>query len=394
MGAVIVRRWLAVAVGVTIIGLGGLLGFLHSKDAADEPQTFSIPIEQIVAESYSEHPTNGLAYDWVDCLEHFVPRADAGEDRILCRDWSAQGVTSTLLALRTGADFVPVIESRLDGVKDTGIVVVDVVGGTGDTPYAIAEGMTREKIKELHDKFGDPRTTKSDGARFIMRLVEETSAYQVLKRGFTIASIAYWGTSVRTLYEPGEFAAAADDVRAVVDHYRDIRGAEPPMITTSFGNQVALAALGEERLETMHVLSNVPLMTGLQAHLTRVDGEIEKIRAAGEDPRGFARFNVYKRAEHGFVFDYTKMLDHYDHITRFLGDADFPYSDVEPQSPCSRIVLGSEDPRTKDYLKHTPQWPPFVTVVEADHDVERDAPGVMRSILADFSDCVLRETST
>lgn len=165
------------------------------------------------------------------------------------------------------------------------------------------------------------------------------------------------------------------------------------MITTSFGNHVGLAALGKERLEAMHVLANVPLMTGLKAHMRRAEGERYEARAKGNDPQAFARFNVFRPADGGFVFDYSKILDHFDHIARFLGDADYPYIEVQPQSPCSRIVLGTKDPRTKDYLEGTPKWPTFVTVVEAGHVIERDAPEVMRSILADFADCVLDETS-
>ena len=382
---------IAIVVGVAIVAGAGFLRYWNRAKSDNVVITFPQDMAKMAEKSFSDVPSSGLADDWVDCVENFVSRADANATRVECRSWSVQGVRVSMVALRTKVGLVPVLESRAEDYASNGITLVDVVGGPGGAPFALDEMHSREWVKKMRKTFGPAQG--QEGFRFNARLVEEIAYFQALKRGFTIASIGYWGTNVRTLKEPDEFQLAASDVRAAINHYRDASGAEPPIFATSLGTHLTLAAIGAQRLETMHVFANVPVMTGLQSHLRRITKIRQQRLAEGKDVGGWSTFNVYERSKEGFVFEYKKMLPLHEYITAFTGDADYPWEDFNPTSPCSRIVLGLDDPRTKDYFEQTPSWSSegYIIAVTADHDIEREVPEIMRDQVAFFSDCVLRE---
>lgn len=370
--------WKIVAVGLLAVAAGAGGYWAGASLESDSIAPFSVDRRQM--DNYSEQPSNGLAYDWVDCIENFVPGAPEDEAKVYCIDWTKRGITSTLFALRVEGDLIPVIESHADDAPETGRVLIEVVGGTGDVPFHAASAMP----KAISEQYGDTNARAIKGGD-----AHESAFHKALERGLTVASVGYWGTHVRTLNQPDEFQRAAKDVRRVVDHYRDISGYEPALLTISLGNHVALAGLGQDRLERMNVLSLVPAMDGLQSHLKRAFERAKKAKARGLDSSDWATFNVYKMTKQGPEFEYSDFMPLKDHVPQFIGKADLPWADVTPRSPCFEVVLGAKDYRTSDYLQETPQWPDHVTVLLADHNVLKDAPVTTSRIMADFAECVL-----
>jgi hypothetical protein len=226
----------------------------------------------------------------------------------------------------------------------------------------------------------------------------QAAYFKFLERGFTIASIGYWGTSFRTLNAPNEMELAVQDVRTAIDYYRDREGTEPALLISSLGNHLALGALGKDRLEAMNFLSMVPLMDGLQHHLRRVEKEIEeerqKAQANGKPFGHWIFFNIYSQTGDNRDFAHVQMLPLHDFIAPYVGAADYPWREVSPKSPCSRIVLGNKDPRTLDYLAAHENLPEAITVLASDHDLHADAPNEMSGILEWYGDCLTAQRKT
>lgn len=372
------RIWKIGTVGLLILAAGAGGYWMGALSVKDRLTPFSTDRRQM--DNYSDQPSNGLAYDWVDCLEHFVPDASQDSAKIFCIDWTKRGVTSTLYALRVEGDLIPVVESRADSAPETGQVMIEVVGGTGGVPFHVTEVVPNW----MEQKFGEANARAIRAGE-----AEEIAHYQALKRGITVASVGYWGTHIRTLNEPDEIERAGADVRRVVDYYLEAQKREPALLTISLGNHVALAGLGQDRLEKMNVLSLVPVMDGLQNHLKRAFERAEKQNARGENSDSWSTFNVYKMAKQGPEFEFSDFIPIEDHLPKFTGEVDLPWADVSPKSPCFETVLGAKDYRTREYLRETSQWPEHVTVLLADHNIQRDAPVTTSRIMADFTECVL-----
>jgi len=326
----------------------------------------------------ADDPTGGLARAWMECTERLQLAEDQTRQRITCTTMTGQGVRSTLLALRFGEGFVPVIESRAVDIASDGRVVVDVVGGPGDDPFYSNPAVTEQMVEDFR---------QIDDINLVGAIMEELPQYRLLQRGFTIASIGYWGTGIRTLNVPDEIELAIREVRSVIDYYRDELGREPALITTSLGNHLALGALGQDRLEAMQVLSLVPVMDGLQHHLevaSRNDSD-------PDDPLhgDWIWRNIYIRSDAGVVFDHRRMQDRREFMREYVGAVDLPWRDMELESPCSTIVLGELDPRTSAYLARTGDPAPFVKVWPSDHDVFRGAPDRARGLFSEFAECLL-----
>lgn len=338
---------------------------------------------QIIAKTRSAHPQRGLGHDWFDCQERYKSKEIRAADRVVCQSWTEQGVTSTLIALQFDANWVPVIETRLAGTADGGPVVLHIEGGPGEEPFKVVGVMSDEVIARLR-RLNPDELRVSD--------IRQSPHYVLLTRGYTIASIGYWGMSLRTLNVPGEFELAARDVRMAVDYYRDTQDADLPLVTFSLGNHLALAALGKERIEKMNVLALVPVMEGMQHHLkASLSAVAEEKAKADEKGHLFGRwtfFNVYRQSDEGVEFDRSQMLPMHEYVPQFIGAADFAWKDVTPSEPCSKVVLGNKDPRTIAYLKTTYDLPDFVRVLKADHDLFKDAPVESRKIFVDFADCL------
>jgi|GEM_PF-1572499 len=347
--------------------------------------------EKLFAEiknSRSEEPKLRLPRDWHACAEGVARLADEGTQRIECDTWTAQGVTSTLVALKVADALVPVVETRLEGTDDEGRIVVDVVGGPGGGPFQVDRGAT----DEFYDRLGEA------GRGMVFWRDMRVSPYRYLMdRGFTIASVGYWGTNIRTLQAPNEIELAFEDVGTTVDFYRDRAGAEPALVTTSLGNHLALGALGRERLERMDVLAVVPVMDGLQHHLRRVRLGSARERAKAEaDDELFGEwmvFNIYRRSGDTIIFDQSRYLPLHDYSPRYVGKHDLAWKDIMPKGKCSRILLGTIDPRTRDYLKDKKDLPSFVIVLPADHDLALEAPEDVRGLFFDYADCLARQVS-
>ena len=84
------------------------------------------------------------------------------------------------------------------------------------------------------------------------------------------------------------------------------------------------------------------------------------------------------------------MLMMNDYVPAFIGDADTPWIGVVPQGECSRIVIGSRDVRTQDYIERTRSFPHYLEIFVADHDIFASQPEQSRELLAEFADCVIR----
>lgn len=339
---------------------------------------------EAMANSRLESPGSGIPTYWRDCLERIQSEVGTSPKRFRCKSWTAQGVTTDMIALSLGSDPIPVLESRLADAEEAGRLVVDIVGGPGGAPFFSQPGMTEEFIDDLRSKM--PEAT-------IGLKMKENPVYPLLKRGFTIASIGYWGTNIRTLNAPNEFELAIADVESVINFYLTELGKDPPLITTSLGNHLALGALGKDRLEQMHVLALVPVMDGLQHHLARHENEIAAERQEAEEndkPFGNWQFmNVYSRSGEEVVFDHSRFMPMHEYIPNFIGSADFPWRAVKPQGVCSKIVLGSKDPRTEEYLASNDNLPSSVTVLDSDHDIFRDALDQSRDIIAEYAACLV-----
>ncbi|MEP5725831.1 MAG: hypothetical protein ABJ311_05405 [Erythrobacter sp.] len=276
---------------------------------------------------------------------------------------------------------MPIVETRLANSKESDRILLHVVGGPGEQPFHVNPAMTEQFLARIR------RDKLSDLFRGELR---QSAYYQVLKRGYTIASVGYWGTHIRTVEAPDEIALAIDDVTRAVDFYSDNDGKAPPMIMESLGNHLALGALGRERLETMQVLALVPVMDGLQHHIARIKEEhAEKI--ANEEPIGeWVYFNIFKRVDEATNFDHSRLVRMLGYISRFVGDADLPWRNVSLKDKCSSIALGTEDPRTKNFLAAEENLPSFVKVWEADHNLFEDVPEEMQNLFAEYADCLIQ----
>jgi len=380
------RALIAVLLAAGLLAVGALWAFTSTSpgmDAATRDRLFKEMVN-----SRSDEPMLRLPRDWHACVEGVARLADEDVSRIECDMWTAQGVTSTLVALRQGDAFVPVVESRLEVASDDGRYVVDVVGGPGGEPFLVRRGTTDEFFDRLKDTGLTPNIWGD------MRV----SPYRhLMGRGFTIASVGYWGTNIRTLQAPDEIEMAFADVAAAVDFYRDQAGAEPALVTNSLGNHIALGALGRKRLERMNVLAVVPVMAGLQHHLRRARLESAEDRAQAEakgEPFGeWKTFNIYAQSASGIAFDHSQMLSLHDYVPRYVGSHDLAFGELRPRGACSRIVLGNKDPRTRDYLAARPSRTKRLIVLNADHDLAKDDPQSVRAIFADFAKCLAGQNS-
>ncbi|XAP79000.1 hypothetical protein ABC955_04255 [Citromicrobium bathyomarinum] len=386
-GEAMIRRpkaLIAALLAAGILAVGALWAFTSAStgiDAATRDRLF-----KELVDSRSDEPKLGLPRDWHACVGGVARLADKNASRIECDTWTAQGVTSTLVALREGDAFVPVVESRLEVASDDGRYVIDVVGGPGGEPFPVRRGTTDEFFDRLKDAGLTPNIWDD------MRV----SPYRhLMGRGFTIASVGYWGTNIRTLGAADEIEMAFADVAAAVDFYRDQAGAEPALVTTSLGNHIALGALGRERLERMNVLAVVPVMDGLQHHLQRNRRENvekrEEAEAKGEPFGEWTTFNIYSKTDSGIAFDHSQVLPLHDYVPRYVGGRDLAFREVRPRGACSRIVLGNKDPRTRDYLAARPGRTKRLIVLNADHDLAKDDPQSVRSIFRDLAQRLVRQ---
>lgn len=328
-----------------------------------------------------QRPGGKLDRVWADCLDQLETLESPAPARATCHVLEGQGVSSEIVALALDGDFVPVIESRIPDLAIEGRIVVDVVGGPGDNPFYSNPPVT----KELVEQFRGNKTIRLDGG-----LMEETPQYELMSRGFTVASIAYWGTSVRTLDEPDEIGSAIREVGSVIDYYRDQLDREPPLITGSLGNHLVLGALGKERVEAMQVLSLVPIMDGLQRHLVRVMAD-----EAWTEPdvlKGqWVWRNIYRREGDRTAFDHRRVIDQREFVPQYIGDADYPWRELKLRGACSTIVLGEKDPRTRDYLADRKSLPSNLQVWDTGHSIFQEAPEQARALFAKFADCLSRK---
>jgi len=367
-----------------LLGAGGTIYFTIARSIADKrDQEF----RDLIVRSRSEHPQRGLGRDWLDCQEHHRSEENRAADRVVCKAWTQQGVTSTLIALQFGANWVPVIESRLASTADGGPVVLHIEGGPGAEPFQVSEAMGDEFLAEQR-RIRPNELPVGD--------IRKSPYYLLLDRGYTIASIGYWGMNFKTLNVRGEFELAARDVSVAVDYYRDRQGADLPLVTFSLGNHLALAALGKDRIEKMNVLALVPVMDGLQHHLkTSLSAMAEELAEAEDKGHPYGNwtfFAIYKHSDEGMKFDHSRMLPMHDYVPQFIGAADFAWKDVTPGELCSKVVLGNKDPRTLAYLKATNDLPDFVRVLKADHDLFKDAPDQSQGVFLEFADCLISRT--
>lgn len=355
-----------------------LAGLQVTSSALSGASIASDNILKEMVRSRKGEPSSGIASDWHDCLNRLN---DPGVKpaRKSCKAWTSDGYTSELVALMIDDLAVPVIETRSNAYAKRE-VVVEVTGGPGGELFYV-DPSRKEDIQKFR-KLG----MKING-------LDRFNIYtQFLDRGYTIASVGYWGTNIRTLNVPGEMELAMDEVRSTVDFYRDSEGVDPPLILTSLGNHLALGALGKDRLQRMQFLALVPVMDGLQHHLARVEKEDRERRAVAEAKGEFygnwKTFNIYKEEGGRPKFERSQMLDMASYVPQFVDRFDYPWKAVTPASSCSRLILGDRDPRTREYLAANNELPRFVTVLPAEHDLFVSSPDDMRLIFEEYADCL------
>lgn len=372
-------RRLAIAIGCAAI-LAISLGLLYRSIATQEARSTEEILRKMIS-TRSDKPGPGLPSAWFNCLRRLGGGANFKANRVVCETWTFEGLQSDLVALRIGDKVVPVLESksRLNG---NGKVVVDVTGGPGGHPFYVKSFFSGEQLEKFRR------------AGFVRFGVESISAYiWLLDRGFTLVSVGYWGTNFRILNVQSEIDLAIADVATAYEFYREAEGSDPPLIMTSLGNHLVLGALGRTRLEQVPFLSVVPAMDGLQDHLTRKQAEFEherlKDNGKSKISGSWTSVNIYARTEQGFDFGESRMISMSEFVPRFIGKADLPLNGLTPEHACSRIVLGTRDPRTAGYLARNHAQPDFISVLDANHDVFEDSPERMREIFEDYANCLV-----
>ncbi len=326
---------------------------------------------------YSEEPRDGSdEAKWVNCLAKVSREALAASSlsRLECESWTHQGVTSTLMAIQDGSRIVPVIESRLaNGIASKGYIF-DLVGGPGDRPFSAYKPATKELIEQFE---GNENVT-------LPMPMQELPYMELLRQGYTLASVAYWGTSFRTLYIKNELEEGAKDVALAHAYYEAADGGDLAVVAGSLGNHMALAALGKEQIEGMNFLSMVPVMDGLQFHLRKYRANTPRDKR-GKNWRTLSTF----RLEAGQQVHAIKGLFNNDrYLDTYIADNDLPFKTIEPKEACSRTVLGSQDPRTEDYINSRSDYPEHVIILDTDHGVLAEAPDQMRAIIKAFVECI------
>lgn len=372
-------RRLAIAIGCAAI-LAIATGLLYRSIATEEAQSTEEILRKMIS-ARSDKPRLGLPSAWFNCLRRLGGGANFKADRVVCETWTFEELQSDLVALRVGDKVVPVLESK-SRLNENGKVVVDVTGGPGGQPFYVKPFLSEEQLEKFRR------------AGFVRFGVESRSAYiWLLDRGFTVASIGYWGTNFRILNVQSGIDLAIADVATAYEFYRDAEGVDPPLIMTSLGNHLALGALGRRRLERIPFLSVVPAMDGLQDHLKRAQAEFEHERSKGNGKSkisdSWISANIYARTEKGFDFGESRMISLSEFVPRFVGKADLPLNGLTPKDGCSRIVLGTRDPRTAGYLARNHALPDFISVLDANHDVFEDSPERMREIFEGYANCVV-----
>lgn len=382
-------RWLVLLIYVVVLAAYARQSYSRSQAEERLQDTF----KRIVEGPGSVNPSSGVPEQWVNCLERIRAQSSAIPDRTVCETWTSGGVTTTLVGLGGGAEPFPVLESKLDGVIGNGSTIINVIGGPGESPFNAHKELdeaTRKRNREFESEEGE------GPFRLTMRnRMSEMAEYELMMRGFTVASVLYWGTSIRTLREEDEFELATLEVSHAVDFYSNQTGREPALVNQSLGNHLTYAALGSERLSKMQVLSLVPVMDGLQHHIERVrlvnEPERRKAEKEGKLFGSWSGFNIYEREGAKSLFFEARLLDKSEYIPRYIGAADFPFRDVIHRGKCSTIVLGSKDPRTRDYLASNEDLPGYIQVWETGHNIWYEAPEKARTLYSDFADCLVAQ---
>ena len=140
------RRSAKLILLLTVVLSAGLA--VYSLAAVADDNLLTQDFLETVAATKSDKPQDGLASYWFECLQRVKANGDGTSDRTLCKTWTAEGLTSELIALKVDDQIVPVIESRLVEARP-GPVVVDITGGPGGTPFYVNPMMTEKEIAEL-----------------------------------------------------------------------------------------------------------------------------------------------------------------------------------------------------------------------------------------------------
>lgn len=367
-------------------------GFLLALIACTNEDQQSQPIWQRLAENEAEllaqiaagkmdNPRPGSDdAKWTNCLAQLRQRGSHSSQlqRKECASWTHQGITSTLVAIYDKSNIVPVIESRLEQFPQASGHVLQLVGGTGGSPFSTSPSPP-DYISNSDKRKGD---IGEDAVSYFGP--RDTPEFVMMQAGHTIASVAYWGTGFRTLNQPDEIEYAAKDVRMTNKFYSLLDGKEPIILAESLGNHVALPALGKKHLERANILSLVPVIDGLQhafeMHDRRTEPELKG--------KNFTTFAIYTEADGEPKFAKRGMLAVGRHIRKFVAGRGLNFSGFEPKNACSRIVLGEQDYRTRIYLERTRILPDHVILLKSDHDVVRGAPDAITLITRRFLDCV------
>ena len=382
-------RWLALLIFVVVIAAYAVQSY--SRHRAEE--RMQKDFKSIVQGLGSVNPSPGVAEKWLNCLERIRAQSAVPPERTECETWTSGGVVTSLVGLAGNGDPLPVLESKVEGVVGNGSFIINVIGGPGERPFNAEKEVdeaTRKRAIELKKSAGDGL-----GRVIVPKRMRELPEYELMMLGFTVVSVLYWGTSTRTLREENEFKRAALEVSHAVDFYYNETGREPTLVNQSLGNHLTVAALGSERLSKMQVLSLVPVMDGLQHHLVRVarenESERRKAEAEGKLFGPWSPFNIYQRENAKSRFFEARMVDKSEYIPRYIGSADFPFYDVKHGGKCSKIVLGSKDPRTRDYLAKNKTLPDYIQVWDSDHNIFHGAPAKSKQLYSDFADCLVAQ---
>jgi hypothetical protein len=292
------------------------------------------------------------------------------QQSFVCSVWRSNEVISTLIAIKYEDTFVPVVETYSILPQQRKTRILHLTGGTGGNLLALYPSVDpdlRTKIETWGGSVGPDFT--------------DLPYMELLSLGHTIASVGYWGTTVRTSGSKAEIEDAIKDVEAAYEFYSASDEQAPAIVAESLGAHLALGAIGRERLQQANFIFVSPSMDGIQHALTAFDRERLKKLERKE-------FYVYRRNEGGWKFESVQNFGLAEHIRTYVGGKDLPLTKLKPKTPCSKVFVGMDDYRLQNFLSNKDKFGDYIRILGGRHRLIQENPVEMAEYFREFSKCL------
>lgn len=285
-------------------------------------------------------------YKWEDC-------AGQREESIhVCHEWDGDKIAFKLVSIGERSLTTPAIESKRLGNRRVGRVVIHLTGGPDLPPFATESDNRSKPLSEFHDQ------------------------------NFTLVSVGYWGTSVRTVFEDGEIVLAAQDFENILRNYRIECGCEPLVIAESLGANILFYYLNENPNSKVQFLAVSPAIMGI----THAVESIEDHRQPSDLNVNSRSSILYSRNNDGsFVRVGFRLINSFEHLRRFAEGQDTTIPTIQTEYGCSKILIGRDDELNAGLDRNHDRR--ITSIDKAGHDLYEDQPLVVQSILREFIQC-------